>query len=70
MVLLLQVVALMSSAIGDMSQGYIILPDSREHSVVTSLEHLPCNLNDWRKTVYLAHGSLLANVSFKFLQLT
>ena len=56
-----KVVALMSSAIGDMSQGYIILPESGEHSVVTSLKNIPCNLEEWSKTVYLAHGSLLVN---------
>ena len=53
----------MSSAIGDMSQGYIVLPESGDHSVVTSLENFPCNVEEWKKTVYLAHASLLANVS-------
>jgi len=53
----------MSSAIGDMSQGYILLPESGDHSVIKSVENLPCNLEDWRKTVHLAHGSLLVNAS-------
>ena len=55
----------MSVAIGDMSQGYIALPESGDHSVVMSLRNLPCNVEEWRQAVYLAHGSLLTNVSFE-----
>ena len=57
-----QVVSQMSSAIGDMSQGFFMLPESGEFSVITSSKNLPFNIQSWRDKMYLAHASLLINV--------
>lgn len=53
----------MSTAIGDMSQGCFVLPESNNFSVITSKDELLCSVSEWKEAVYLTHASLLANVS-------
>ena len=52
----------MSTAIGNMSQGCFVLPESSDSFVINAIGDLPCCLNDWRNVTYLSHASLLSHV--------